>query len=61
MTGRREGPVMTDETKQEKTPNEKAVSAATALVVWWFLIFVCGVAGIVLVRAWMWVWRVTEL
>lgn len=52
---------MAEEEKQKKTANEKAITAATAMVVWWFLLFVCGVAGIVLVRAWMWVWRVTEL
>lgn len=52
---------MTDEAKEARTLSRKFTNAAASLMLLWVGAFVCGVAVIVLIRAWMWVWEHTAL
>lgn len=52
---------MTDDAKEARSLSAKFTNAAISLMLLWVGLFVCGVAVIVLIRAWMWVWGQTEL
>jgi hypothetical protein len=52
---------MTDESKEARTLSRKFTNAAISLMLLWVGTFFCGVAVIVLIRAWMWIWQNTEL
>lgn len=52
---------MTDEAAEARSISTKFTNAATSLILLWVGTFVCGVAVIVLIRAWMWIWQHTEL
>lgn len=51
---------MTEESKAATNLSRKFTNAAVSLILMWVGLFVCGVAVIILLRAWMWLWQQTE-
>lgn len=51
---------MTEDSKQAIALSRKITNAAVSLTVLWVGSFICGVAVIIMVRAWLWMWRITE-
>ena len=51
---------MTEDSKQAIAVSKKFTNAAVFLTLLWVGLFVCGVGAIILMRAWLWMWRITE-